>query len=60
MNTPKLVGTQDIAQYLGLSREWVTDNVTKRPDFPKPVINLSRKTRKWSWADVAKWAEGAK
>ena len=60
MNTPKLVGTQDIAQYLGLSREWVTDNVTKRPDFPQPVINLSRKTRKWSWEDVIKWAQGAK
>jgi predicted DNA-binding transcriptional regulator AlpA len=53
----KLVDTQDIAQFLGVTRQWVTDSITKRPDFPKPVINISRKTRKWNIEDVFKWSQ---
>ena len=57
MITQKLVGTQEISQFLGVTRQWVTDSITKRPDFPKPVINISRKTRKWSLDEVFKWSQ---
>lgn len=57
MINQKLVDTQDIAQFLGVTRQWVTDSITKRPDFPKPVINISRKTRKWSLDEVFKWSQ---
>lgn len=42
----------DIAALLGLSREHVTDRITKRVDFPKPFINVSRRTRYWRTVDV--------
>lgn len=40
--------TQDIATMLGLSHSRVRDKIVKDPDFPDPVIALSRKTRRWS------------
>lgn len=30
----------DIAELLGLSREYVTDRITKRLDFPKPFTTV--------------------
>ena len=56
-SAPRL-DTQGIANYLGLSREHVTARLTKRPDFPKPFINVSRRIRYWRMADVKAWAEG--
>jgi predicted DNA-binding transcriptional regulator AlpA len=50
-----LIDTGQIAERLGLNREYVTDKLTKRPDFPRPVVNLSRKLRRWSEADVMAW-----
>ena len=50
-----LMGTNDIAALLGVSRSWVVDSITKRPDFPAPVVNISQRIRKWSRADVIKW-----
>lgn len=49
--------TADIAAILGVTREHVTDRITKRPDFPKPFINVSRRLRYWRKSDVAKWLE---
>lgn len=54
----KTVDTAGIAALLGLSREHVTDRLTKRRDFPKPVINLSRRTRRWRERDVLAYAGG--
>ena len=53
----QIVNTAQIAALLGLSREYVTDNVTKRPDFPRPVLNLSRRVRGWSKQAVVDWAK---
>ena len=53
-----LLDTQGIAEMLGLSRQHVTNRVTKMPGFPKPVINMSQRTRMWSRADVIKFAQG--
>lgn len=51
------VNTAGIAELLGLDREYVTDRVVKRPDFPAPVLALSRKTRLWLRAEVQEWAD---
>lgn len=44
-----------IAADLGLSRKYVADVVVHRPDFPRPVIRLSRKTRRWSREEYERW-----
>lgn len=51
-----LIDTARIAQILGVTRVYVTDRITKRPDFPKPIINVSRKVRRWSESEVMTWA----
>jgi predicted DNA-binding transcriptional regulator AlpA len=56
-SVPRL-DTAGIAALLGLSREHVTDRLTKRVDFPKPYINVSRRTRYWRTSDVLKWMAG--
>ncbi len=57
MTTHRL-DTAGIAKLLGCSRDHVTNRVTKRPDFPAPIINVSQKTRYWSLADVQRWMRG--
>jgi predicted DNA-binding transcriptional regulator AlpA len=51
-----LIDTGQIAKILGLSRSYVTDSLTKQPDFPKPRINHSQRLRRWAEADVMAWA----
>jgi predicted DNA-binding transcriptional regulator AlpA len=58
MNAHNLIDTGGIASLLGLTRAYVTDRLSKLPDFPKPKLNVSRKTRKWDRSDVEKWASG--
>lgn len=50
-----LLDTGAIARLLGLNREYVTDKLTKRPDFPRPALNLSRRLRRWKEADIHAW-----
>lgn len=50
--------TADIAAFLGVSRPHVTDKLVKQPGFPKPVINRSRRLRRWDRTDVETWAAG--
>ncbi len=52
-----LIDTSDIAEILGVRRDYVTDRLTKRPDFPPPAVNLSRRLRRWRLMDVMRWAE---
>lgn len=54
--TDHLIDTAGIADLLGMSREHITDRVTKRPDFPRPALNLSRRARRWRESDVRVWA----
>lgn len=51
------INTATIADMLGLEREYVTDRVVKRPDFPAPVLALSQKTRLWLRAEVQEWID---
>lgn len=52
-----LLDTEQIAQQLGMTREYVTDRLTKRPDFPRPRINISRKMRRWAECDLREWID---
>ena len=50
-----LLDTGQIAAMLGVTRAHVTDNLTKRPDFPAPVVNVSQKLRRWKESDIRQW-----
>ena len=47
-----LLGTKEIAAMWGLSRSYVTDQLTKRADFPRPALRLSQKVVRWRFADL--------
>ena len=51
------IDTAGIAQLLGVCRRHVTERLTKQPDFPAPIINISQKTRRWSRSQVLEWAQ---
>jgi len=53
----ELIDTADIAADLNLERDYVTRKVVKRPEFPPPVLVLSRKTVKWRRPDYEAWKE---
>lgn len=56
-SAPRL-DTAGIAELLGCTRQHVTSRVTKRVDFPKPFINVSRRIRYWRTSDVLAWLKG--
>lgn len=58
LTTEETLDTAQIAELLKVTRPHVTDRLTKRPDFPRPVVNLSRKLRRWRRADVERYAAG--
>ena len=51
----ELLGTAELAALWNLNRSHVTNIITKRPDFPEPALNLSRKTRRWRRIEVEAW-----
>lgn len=55
-SVPRL-DTAGIAALLGVTREHATDRITKRPDFPKPYINVSRRLRFWRASEVQAWMQ---
>jgi predicted DNA-binding transcriptional regulator AlpA len=50
-----LWGTREMALVWNLNREYVTDHIVKKPDFPQPALNLSNKTRRWRRDEVEAW-----
>lgn len=52
-----LLDLDGISQLIGTPRTYVRDRLVKRPDFPRPCLNLSAKMRRWGKADVEKWVE---
>ena len=46
---------KDIAEMLGIKPDTFRKRVECRPDFPKPVLKLSRETVRWSEQDVERW-----
>ena len=49
------LGTAEIAMLLKVSRAHAVNVIIKRPDFPKPYINLSQRIKRWRRADVISW-----
>jgi predicted DNA-binding transcriptional regulator AlpA len=54
------VTTKDIAEALGVTRAYVTDKLTKRPDFPKPAVDLSQRLRRWNRRDFEYWLRASR
>jgi predicted DNA-binding transcriptional regulator AlpA len=52
-----LIDTRAIAGMLGMSTKHVRERLVRRPDFPRPALQLSVKTRRWDLADVQVWLE---
>ena len=51
-----LVGAQEAAALLGVSRQRVHALATSRADFPKPIATLAS-GRVWLRTDIANWAD---
>jgi predicted DNA-binding transcriptional regulator AlpA len=49
-----LVGTNEIAELLGVSRVWATQ-LTKRQGFPEPLATVSGRIKVWSRQAVVEW-----
>jgi len=52
-----LLSLDDIAEIVKEPREYVRTSLVRRPDFPRPVLVLSQKIRKWAAHDVDAWLE---
>lgn len=50
--------TEQIALFTGLSRKTVTNRLTKRQGFPKPVVATSQKNRWWLAREVREHVAG--
>lgn len=50
----RVVEVAEIAEYLGVSRQWV-EVLSKRRDFPEPAAVL-RAGRIWRTEDIEQWA----
>lgn len=55
MKYQETVDTGQIAKMLNCSRANVTDRITKKADFPVPVVNASSRLRRWKLEDVEKY-----
>jgi hypothetical protein len=53
-----LVDTGEIARMLGVTRAHVTNRLSKRPDWPKPAVDLSQRLRRWRREDVLRLVVG--
>ena len=56
MTKDQLIDTKQIAQLLGVTRAHAVGRIIKRQDFPKPVIDVSQRLKKWSAQEVLRWA----
>lgn len=45
-----------VAEFLGITPKHTREAITKKPDFPAPIINTSRRIRFWNADEVKRWA----
>lgn len=50
-------GVKEIAANLEYSERYTRERIVHHPDFPKPIIAISRKKRKWLSDDVIAFAK---
>ncbi len=55
MTTIDLIDTAEIARILGVSRAHCVGRLIKRPDFPRPAVNISQRLRRWQRDAVLRW-----
>ena len=57
VNTEDLIGAADVAEILGLSHHnSVTTYLRRYPDFPRPIVDLSRsRIRLWRRQEIEDW-----
>ena len=51
----ELIDTAEIARILGVSRAHCVGRLIKRPDFPRPAVNISQRLRRWQRDAVMRW-----
>jgi predicted DNA-binding transcriptional regulator AlpA len=59
MGVNDLLTIDDIAAMLRVKRRTVAEKWLARPDFPRPHVAPTRRTRRWLAADVMAWAQRA-
>ena len=52
-----LINIDEMAAQIGVARKHMRDRVVTRPDFPRPALSLSQKTRKWDSYDFERWMQ---
>lgn len=57
MDQPDYISPEEIVSVLGVDREYFTDRLSKRPDFPRPAIVITRETKRWRRADFEAWCK---
>lgn len=58
--TIELIDTKDISRLLGVTRAHCVGRIIKRPDFPKPAMDLSQRMRRWRKDEVLRFMGVAK
>ncbi len=56
-DTPQYLAPADIGAMLSMKPEYVTDKLSKRPDFPRPDLMLSGRIRRWKRETIERWIE---
>ena len=51
---PRLMGVSEIADRLGVSRQWAS-NLIQRKGFPDPAVDYLRMGKAWLASDVERW-----
>ena len=57
MNSATMLDTKAIANIIGVSTKHVRERLVHQPDFPRPALQLSIKTRRWAMGDIQAWLE---
>lgn len=52
-----LITRADIAGMLNIEPRYVSETLEKRADFPRPVLSLSTRLKRWARGDVQHWLE---
>jgi predicted DNA-binding transcriptional regulator AlpA len=55
---PRLLGAQDIADHLGVSRKHFLAKIATLPGFPRPKVNRSPRNRLWDAGEIEAWKIG--
>lgn len=53
---PKLLGTAEAAEFLGIKKQNFVTRIAKRKDFPRPIVRLKMGPI-WSEEGIKAWKE---